>query len=142
MNIRILFNPALLLISSPLLQPKVTVTTVSNVASASLESALPTTKSVATMLAPEEVYRPSSSDLRAHQELTPVEKRALHNKQKKAKRKARDAIGTGVDKYAKLKGTKGVKAQKEAALNSVVKNGKGITVIGKKVVSGKKRSKP
>ncbi|KAI0322714.1 U3 small nucleolar ribonucleoprotein complex, subunit Mpp10 [Amylostereum chailletii] len=112
--------------------PKATISTISNVASASLESALPTSKSAATMLAPEEIFRPSLADTRVRNELTPAEKKALHHKQKKAKKKARDALETGVDKYAKLKGIKGVKAQKEAALQSVVKSGKGVTVVGKK----------
>ena len=85
-----------------------------------------------TMLAPEEVFTPSSSDLRARTELTPVQKRALHNKEKKAKKKQRDALAKSVDKFAKTGGRSSVKKQKEAALKSVVKSGKGVTVIGKK----------
>ena len=83
------------------------------------------------MLAPEEIFAPSSTD-RARSELTPAEKRALHNKQKKAKRKARDTIEKSVDQFARMKGIGGVKKQKEAALKSVVKSGKGVTVIGKR----------
>lgn len=126
------------------LQPKATITTVTNVASASLESALPTAKSAATMLAPEEVYQPAPSALRAKSELTPDEKRTLHNKHKKVRRKARDALDNGVDKWAKLNGaksTKSVKAQKEAALKSVIKHGKGVTVVGKKSQDNKKGHK-
>ena len=123
-------------------QPKATITTVTNVASASMESALPTAKSAATMLAPEEVYQPASaSALRAKSELTPDEKRSLHNKHKKARRKARDALETGVDKWAKLNGKKGVKAEKDAALKSVIKHGKGVTVVGKKSQDNRKGSK-
>ncbi|KZV71322.1 Mpp10 protein [Peniophora sp. CONT] len=125
--------------------PKATITTVTNVASASMESTLPTAKSAATMLAPEEVYQPASaSALRAKSELTPEENRTLHNKHKKARRKARDALDNGVDKWAKLNGAKGaksVKAQKEAALKSVVKHGKGVTVVGKKSQDNKKGQK-
>ena len=107
-----------------------------------MESALPTAKSAATMLAPEEVYQPASaSALRAKSELTPEEKRTLHNKQKKSRRKARDAIENGVDKWAKLNGKKGVKAEKEAALKSVIKHGKGVTVVGKKSQDNKKGNK-
>ncbi|KAI0029627.1 U3 small nucleolar ribonucleoprotein complex, subunit Mpp10, partial [Vararia minispora EC-137] len=111
--------------------PKAAITTVTNVASASMESALPTAKSAATMLAPEEVYHSSSADIRSRSELTPAEKRSLHNKQKKARRKARDALESGVDKFARLKGRKSVKAEKEEALKSMVKHGKGVTVVGK-----------
>lgn len=104
-----------------------------------MESALPTTMATSTMLAPEEVFTPSANDLVARSELTPTQKRALHNKQKKAKRKARDSLEKSVDKFAKMKGIKGVKLQKDAALKSLVKSGKGVTVIGKKgQESGKK----
>lgn len=122
----------LVLICASLYQPKASISTVANVSAASLESALPTSKSVSTMLAPEEVFAPSSSDLRARSELTPAEKRALRTKERKARKKTRDALDKGIDKYAKAKGVRGVKKQKEAALQSVVKSGKGVTVVGKK----------
>ncbi|KAA1472593.1 Mpp10 protein [Dentipellis sp. KUC8613] len=113
--------------------PKARIETITNVASASLESALPTTKSVATMLAPEELYDPAADPLRARSELTPTEKRALHNKTKKAKRRARDKLEAAVDKFARAAGRKGsVRKEKEEALKSVVKNGRGVTVVGKK----------
>ncbi len=95
------------------------------------------------MLAPEEVFAPSNNALRARSELTPIEKRALRNKEKKAKKKARDTLEKSVDTYAKMRGIRGVKKQKEAALKSIVKGGKGVTVIGKKskdVVGKKPRS--
>ncbi|KDQ63722.1 hypothetical protein JAAARDRAFT_169865 [Jaapia argillacea MUCL 33604] len=113
-------------------QPKATISTVSNVAAATLESALPTAKSATTMLAPEEVFAANPNDLRARSELTPTEKRALHNKQKKAKRKARDKLDKSVDKFARSNRIGSVKKQKEQALKSVVKTGKGVTVVGKK----------
>ena len=111
-----------------------------------MESALPTTKATSTMLAPEEVFAPSASkDLQARSELTPTQKRALHNKEKKARKKQRDALEKSVDTFAKTKrGVGSVKKQKEAALKSVVKSGKGITVIGKKskdVVKGSNTTK-
>lgn len=45
-----------------------------------------------------------------------------------------------MDKYAKIKG---VKKQKQAALEGIVKTGKGVTVVGKKNkdILGKKGSK-
>ncbi|TFK57270.1 Mpp10 protein [Heliocybe sulcata] len=122
-------------------QPKATISTVSNVAAAALESALPTSKSTTTMLAPEEVYAPSGSAPRSSSELTPAEKRALHNKQRKKKRKARDVLDKTVDKVARMRGVKNVKTQKEAALNSIVKSGKGVTVIGKKIDKGVKKGR-
>ncbi|PIL31997.1 hypothetical protein GSI_06701 [Ganoderma sinense ZZ0214-1] len=112
--------------------PKATITSVSNVAAASLESALPTTKATSSMLAPEEVYAPASNDLRARGELTPTEKRAMRNKQKKANRKARDAVQKSVQNFGRPKGVGDVKRQKEAALKTLVKSGKGVTVVGRK----------
>ncbi|KAH9898432.1 U3 small nucleolar ribonucleoprotein complex, subunit Mpp10 [Cubamyces lactineus] len=123
--------------------PKATITTVANVAAATLESALPTTKATTTMLAPEEVYAPASSDLRARSELTPAEKRALRNKQKKAKKKVHDAIQKTAEKLGRPKGVGDVKRQKDAALKTLVKSGKGVTVVGKKgkELEGGKRGK-
>ncbi|EIW64701.1 Mpp10 protein [Trametes versicolor FP-101664 SS1] len=112
--------------------PKATITSVSNVAAASLESALPTTKATSTMLAPEEVFAPSASDLRARSELTPAEKRALRNKHKKAKKKVHDAIQKTSEKMGRPRGVGDVKRQKDAALKTLVKSGKGVTVVGKK----------
>ena len=124
-------------------QPKATITTVANVAAATLESALPTTKATTTMLAPEEVYAPAPSDLRARSELTPAEKRALRNKQKKAKKKVHDAIQKTAEKLGRPKGVGDVKRQKDAALKTLVKSGKGVTVVGKKgkELEGGKRGK-
>ncbi|KAF5390161.1 hypothetical protein D9757_002897 [Collybiopsis confluens] len=112
-------------------QPKATISTISNVSTASMESALPTAKSVSTMLAPEEVFALSSSDLRARSELTPAEKQALHRKERKAKKKARDTLDKSTDKYARAQKGGSLKKQKEDALKSVVKAGKGVTVVGK-----------
>lgn len=92
------------------------------------------------MLAPEEIFAPSSKDLRARSELTPIQKRAAHNKQKKLKKKARDTLEKSVDKFAKSRGA-GVKKQKEDALKTLVKSGKGVTVVGKKSKELKERGK-
>lgn len=111
------------------IQPKASITTVSDLPAASLESALPSGKSVASMLAPEEVLAPaSSSDIRARSELTPTEKRARRTRERKAKKRMRDAL----DKHLKVKSNKrSAKQEKEAALKSLVKSGKGVTVVGK-----------
>ncbi|KAK0198426.1 U3 small nucleolar ribonucleoprotein complex, subunit Mpp10 [Armillaria mellea] len=110
-------------------QAKATISSLSNVATTSLESALPTTESTATMLAPEEVFAPSPADLRSRSEMTPSEKQALRAKERKARKKRRDQLNTAVDKYAKTKGS--IKSQKKVALETAVKSGKGVTVVGK-----------
>ena len=109
-----------------------------NVASTSLESALPTSNTFASMLAPEEVYERSAIDPRARGELSPGEKRTARNKRKKAKKKARDTLESSVGKFVRTR-IGGKKAQKSAALQSVVKSGKGVTVVGKKPSQLKKR---
>ncbi|KAF9229320.1 hypothetical protein BS17DRAFT_686026, partial [Gyrodon lividus] len=67
--------------------PKASISTVSDLPAASLESVLPVGKSAASMLAPEEVYAPASSSVRTRGELTPAEKRALRTKERKARKK-------------------------------------------------------
>jgi len=121
------------------LQPKASISTVSNISAATLESALPTSKSTSSMLAPEEIFKTASSDLRARSELTPAEKRRLRAKDKKARKKTRDTLDKSVDKYSKMKG---IKKQRDAALKTIVKSGKGVTVVGKKtsdVLNSKRR---
>ena len=110
-------------------QPKVAIVSVGNVAAASLESALPTSHTASTMLAPEEVLAPSSRMPRSRSEMTPVEKRAQRNKERKKQRRTREQLNKGVDAHSRVRG---VKRQKEDALKSLVKTGKGVTVIGKK----------
>ncbi|KAG9312232.1 Mpp10 protein-domain-containing protein, partial [Chiua virens] len=113
--------------------PKASITTVSDLPAASLESALPSTRSAATMLAPEEVLAPVSSDVRARSELTPAEKRARRAKERKGRKKMRDTLNKTAAKYDKSASTKSskIKQEKEAALKSLVKSGKGVTVVGK-----------
>jgi U3 small nucleolar RNA-associated protein MPP10 len=122
------------------LQPNATIVNISNVAAAAIESALPTTHAVSTMLAPEEILTPSNGP-RVRSELTPAEKRALRSKERKLRKKTRDRLEKSVEKFSKVKG---VKRQKEEALKKVVKNGKGVTVVGKKsqdVLANKKKKK-
>lgn len=85
------------------------------------------------MLAPEEVFAPLSAEPCARSELTPAEKRALRGKERKSRKKSRDALDKAVDKFARKRSsaTKNSK-QKQSASESVVRRGKGITVIGKK----------
>jgi U3 small nucleolar RNA-associated protein MPP10 len=93
------------------------------------------------MLAPEEVYERPSADLRARGELSHGEKRAAWNKVKKARKKTRRALDSDVNKFAKTKGAGAIKAQKSAALQNLVKSGKGVTVIGKLKKNGAEREK-
>lgn len=92
------------------------------------------------MLAPEEIYAPSSSALRSKEEMTPLEKKSLRNKQRKARRKAQEMINSATDKVARTRGESSsvkkpfgrfVKKEKEKVLKSIVKSGKGVSVVGK-----------
>ena len=85
------------------------------------------------MLAPEEVFAANSAIPVARSEMNPAEKRALRTKERKLKAKQRQKLETSVDKFAR----KSVKQQKKTALESVVKSGKGVTVIGKEKSKGK-----
>ncbi|PPR06891.1 hypothetical protein CVT24_011581 [Panaeolus cyanescens] len=120
-------------------QPKATITTVSDVPTATIESALPTSKSSGSMLAPEEVYATKSATARARSELTPAEKRTQRTKERKLRKRQRDSLDKSVDKFAKVRGISGVKKQKKAALDSVVKAGKGVTIIGKEHAKNKRQ---
>ncbi|KAF9526428.1 U3 small nucleolar ribonucleoprotein complex, subunit Mpp10 [Crepidotus variabilis] len=120
-------------------QPKATISTVTNAPTVSIESTLPTSKSATSMLAPEEVFSSSPSALKVRSEMTPTEKRAARSKDKKSKKKQRDALEMSVNKFVRRKGT--AKQQKKAALESLVKQGKGVTVVGKESVAKSKRGK-
>ena len=93
------------------------------------------------MLAPEEVFSASPSSLRARSELMPSEKRVLRTKERKLKKRQRDILEKSVDKFAKSRGVSGAKKEKRAALKSVVKHGKGVTVVGKSVMTSKEKRK-
>jgi U3 small nucleolar RNA-associated protein MPP10 len=84
------------------------------------------------MLAPEEVFAPLSTEPRARSELTPAEKRTLHAKERKSRKKSRDVLDKAVDKFARKRNSV-TKDSKRKKSESVVKSGKGITVVGKKV---------
>ena len=120
------------------MQPKSTITTLSNVATASMEDALPTTQSAATMLAPEEMLAPATAaQLVARSELDPEQKRHARQKVRKARAAQRKALDVAVDKFAGKSGAGGhgrarggVKGEKDRALQELVKTGKGVTVVG------------
>ncbi|TFK30473.1 Mpp10 protein [Coprinopsis marcescibilis] len=124
-------------------QPKSIISTVSDVSATTMESALPTAKSANSMLAPEEIFSAETSHIRSKSELTPLEKRALRTKERKLKKKQRSLLDNTIDKVAKARSIGGVKKQKQAALEKIVKSGKGVTVVGKsaKDLKTKKRHK-
>jgi hypothetical protein len=85
------------------------------------------------MLAPEEMFAPpSASSLVARSELDPEQKRKARQKARKEKMHLRQGLDAAVDKFAgkgggggKARG--GVKAQKDKALQELVKTGKGVS---------------
>lgn len=81
--------------------------------------------------------------MRSRDELTPIEKKVQRNKQRKARKKAKDQITAAADKYARTqkgRGTAGVKLEKEKAIQSLVKTGKGVMVIGKQSTNLKRHN--
>lgn len=115
-------------------QPKAQITTISNLPTTSMETALPATSSTSTMLAPEELFQPATqSSLVARSELTPEEAQRLRERKRKAKKQERKHLGEMAELYGKKKGpgAGGVRAEKERALQGLVKSGKGVTVVGK-----------
>ncbi|GAA5966736.1 hypothetical protein JCM8115_002795 [Rhodotorula mucilaginosa] len=115
--------------------PKPSITTVSNLPSISVESALPTTHSTSTLLAPEEVYstktdaaRPNGGALAIDAaDLTPAQKKAQRQKSRQ-ERKARAEKAERI--LAARDRKKGVRGEKDAAERKLV-GVKGVTVIGK-----------
>ncbi|GAA5923512.1 rRNA-processing protein MPP10 [Sporobolomyces koalae] len=122
--------------------PKATIETVSNLPSISMESALPTTNSASTLLAPEEVYT-ASQQLTASDKstLTPAQKKALRQKERTERKSVHEKVDRIKD--AKLK-KRGIKGEKERAREQLVGT-KGVTVIGKggkeEKATGKKRKR-
>ena len=133
-------------------QAKGVISVVSNLPSATMESALPTAKNASSLLAPEEVFSTAAPGVVASRvELTPEEKQGLRMKKRKTRMKMRKTLDSSVDKYSRMKkgqerskdgeprdgnerkkGKKGQeKDEKARALKSIVKTGRGVTVVGK-----------
>jgi U3 small nucleolar RNA-associated protein MPP10 len=93
-----------------------------------MESALPTTNSASTLLAPEEVYT-AQKQLTASDKstLTPAQKKALRQKERTERKSVHEKVERIKD--AKLK-KRGIKGEKELAREQLVGT-KGVTVIGK-----------
>lgn len=146
--------------------PTASITTLpSAIASTTLESALPTTMSTADMLAPHEIYDFDIRKAKAKTELTPEEKRKIRTKVKQGRKRttvminsalvvkgmgdrrptARAAAGAGAGGGGKdgvrRGGPKNVRDAKDMALESLVKTGKGVTVVGKEHVGLGKRKR-
>ncbi len=126
----------------PSFQPKGTIETISNISTATLESALPATMSSSSLLAPQEVHVPlRESRISSRTELTPQEKQSAHQKKLKVRRKQRDKLAVSVANFGK-KTPKNVKEAKASALESLVKRGKGVTVVGKEGNEGSQSNGP
>lgn len=111
-------------------QPKAQITTITNLPTTTLESALPPTSAATTLLAPEELFAPpTSSSLLSRSEQTPEENQRTRLKIRKSKKAMKDKLGSMVELYGKGKG--GKKGEKDRALEGLVKTGKGVTVVGK-----------
>ena len=125
--------------------PKAAIQTVSNTPSMAIESALPTTMSAGSMLAPEEVYeRPThSAALEGDKsEMSHAEKQRLHNKLRHEKRRRNDRIKRTEEAIQRQRGDgprskSETKADKDKALKSLVGH-KGVTVVGKEKREKKK----
>ncbi|KAN0065833.1 U3 snoRNP protein [Thecaphora frezii] len=116
--------------------PKATIQTLSNAPVVSIEEALPSTSSSATMLAPEEVYERQRHAVALEgdrSELTPEEKQRLHNQLRKEKRARNDKIQEtrkALELAGLRRGGKSSKEEKEDAMRKLV-GSRGVTVIGK-----------
>ncbi len=85
------------------------------------------------MLAPEEMFQPPpASSLVARSELDPEQARKARTKRRKDKMHMRKGLDSAVDKFAgkgggggKARG--GVRAEKDRALQELVKTGKGVS---------------
>ncbi|BEJ12311.1 hypothetical protein CspHIS471_0207710 [Cutaneotrichosporon sp. HIS471] len=109
--------------------PKAQIRTVENIATTSMESALPSTQAAGSMLAPQEMFAgPSAGELTARDEQNPEEAKAARAKARREKKSQRAKLAGTEALYSKKKS---VREQKNEALKSLVKTGKGVTVLGK-----------
>ncbi|ORX33861.1 Mpp10 protein-domain-containing protein [Kockovaella imperatae] len=115
-------------------QPKASITTLDNLPTTSLESALPPTSAVTTLLAPEELFAapPTATNI-ARSEQTPEQAHAARNRRRKAQKGERKRLEEMAELYGKkpASGKSGIRAEKQKALEGLVKTGKGVTVVGK-----------
>jgi U3 small nucleolar RNA-associated protein MPP10 len=97
-----------------------------------METALPSSSTASTMLAPEELLKPATqSSLIARSEQTPEEAQRIRERKRKANKADRKHLGGMADLYGKGNKKGGTKGEKERALQGLVKSGKGVTVVGK-----------
>ena len=83
--------------------------------------------------------------MRDRNEMTPTEKRALRSKERKARKRARDRLDHAVNQSVlsrKKSKSAAEKESKKSALKTIVKSGRGVTVVGNKLSSldGQKKS--
>ncbi|CAK9783925.1 U3 small nucleolar ribonucleo protein complex, subunit Mpp10p [Cutaneotrichosporon oleaginosum] len=116
--------------------PKAAIRTVENIATTSMESALPSTQGAGSMLAPQEMFAAKAAELVARDEQTPEEAKAARAKARRGKKAQRAKLAGAEALYSKKRKT--VREQKDEALRGLVKSGKGVTVLGK---GGKEEAK-
>jgi U3 small nucleolar RNA-associated protein MPP10 len=120
--------------------PKAQITTIDNIATTSLETALPATQAATSMLAPHEVFAgPSAPELVARSEQTPEEAKAARSRARRGKKAERARLSATEALYGKKR--KSVREEKDEALKNLVKTGKGVTVLGKGANEDGKRRK-
>jgi len=71
------------------------------------------------------------SALRDRSELTPAEKRAARAKERKKRKKAAEVVKSYVSNRGGKNKAASARKEKDDALRSLVKSGKGVTVVGK-----------
>lgn len=110
--------------------PKAQITTIDNIATTTMETALPSSQAASTMLAPHELFAgPSKNELVARSEQTPEEAKAARGKARKHKKAERARLDATAQLYGKKRKT--AREEKDEALKHLVKSGKGVTVLGK-----------
>jgi U3 small nucleolar RNA-associated protein MPP10 len=119
--------------------PAAAITTLENIATTSLETALPATKAATSMLAPHEVFVPTARELTARSEQTPEEAKTARARARRGNKANRAKLETTQKLYGKKRTS--VREDKEAALQHLVKSGKGVTVLGKGAKEDGKRRK-
>jgi U3 small nucleolar RNA-associated protein MPP10 len=96
------------------------------------------------MLAPEEIFIPTTSDIRDRTEMTPTEKRAVRLKERKSRKRTTNRLDHTANQVAtnrKKSKSRVTNESKKTALKSIVRSGRGVTVVGNKLsaLDGKKK---
>jgi U3 small nucleolar RNA-associated protein MPP10 len=82
------------------------------------------------------------SALRNRSELTPAEKRAARTKERKKRKKATEAVKSYMSNRSGKNKSASARKEKDEVLRSLVKSGKGVTVVGKDSANLKRAAAP